>query len=130
MPAPSPSTRSISARRLPDSSYARHMDISALTGKAMHLRQHFGETARTDGRRERTREEVMQGFVVDVGALTKLVMAKSGLRDVPNVDQKLGHELADCLWSVLVLAKLYEIDLEHEFLAMIAAVPKTPEAAK
>jgi NTP pyrophosphatase (non-canonical NTP hydrolase) len=26
-----------------------------------------------------------------------------------------GHELADCLWSVLVLARLYGVDLEGEF---------------
>jgi NTP pyrophosphatase (non-canonical NTP hydrolase) len=29
---------------------------------------------------------------------------------------KLGHELADCLWSVLVLSDLYGIDLEEAFL--------------
>lgn len=59
----------------------------------------------------------MQGFVVDVGDLMKLVMAKSGIRYVDAVDKKLGHELADCLWSILVLSKMYGIDLQKEFLA-------------
>jgi NTP pyrophosphatase (non-canonical NTP hydrolase) len=59
---------------------------------------------------------LMQGFVVDVGDLMKLVMAKAGTRPVDHVDQKLAHELSDCLWSVLVLAKAYDVDLEKEFL--------------
>ena len=58
----------------------------------------------------------MQGFVGDVGDLMKLVMAKSGIRTVPDADRKLAHELSDCLWSILVLARLYDVDLEREFL--------------
>jgi NTP pyrophosphatase (non-canonical NTP hydrolase) len=61
----------------------------------------------------------MQGFVVDVGDLMRLVMAKSGIRHTDEVDAKLAHELADCLWSVLVLAKLYDIDLEKAFLTTL-----------
>lgn len=57
----------------------------------------------------------MQGFVVDVGDLMKLVMAKAGARPVDDVQAKLAHELSDCLWSVLVLAKAYDVDLEKEF---------------
>ncbi len=58
----------------------------------------------------------MEGFVVDVGDLMRLVMAKSGIRRVEDVDGKLEHELADCLWSVLVLSKLYGVDIEKAFL--------------
>lgn len=94
------------------------MHLTELTEKAVALRQQFNAAARTDGKREWTREELMQGFVVDVGGLMQLVMAKNGVRDVPDVDAKLGHELADCLWSVLVLAHSYGIDLEKEFVAM------------
>ena len=57
----------------------------------------------------------MAGFVGDVGDLSKLVMAKTGLRHIDDVDAKLAHELADCLWSVLVLADKYNIDLAKEF---------------
>jgi NTP pyrophosphatase (non-canonical NTP hydrolase) len=103
------------------------MDLTTLTEQAMTLRQRFGEAAQKDGRREWSREEVMQGFVVDVGDLMKLVMAKSGVREVSGAEQKLAHELADCLWSVLVLAKLYEIDLEPAFLEMIESVSRKLE---
>jgi NTP pyrophosphatase (non-canonical NTP hydrolase) len=32
-----------------------------------------------------------------------------------DVDEKLAHELSDCLWSILVLADKYKIDLSKEF---------------
>jgi len=83
----------------------------------MQIRQRFAAQEQAGNGRAWTRAEIMQGFVVDVGGLMKLVMAKSGLRPVAEVDQKLAHELSDCLWSVLVLAKLYDVDLEKEFLA-------------
>ncbi|HTL67329.1 MAG TPA: hypothetical protein VL200_06685 [Lacunisphaera sp.] len=82
----------------------------------MEIRRRFAEFEQAKFRREWTKEEVMQGFVVDVGDLMKLVMAKGGIRDVPGVDQKLAHELSDCLWCVLVLSKMYGVDLEKEFL--------------
>lgn len=92
------------------------MELQALSERALAVRNRFAamETARSG--RAWTREEVAQGFVVDVGDLTKLVMAKAGVRRVDDVDAKLAHELADCLWSVLVLAKLYDVDLEKAFL--------------
>ncbi len=58
----------------------------------------------------------MMGFVTDVGELNELVMAKEGMRHVDDVDAKLAHELSDCLWSMLVLADGYGIDLEAAFL--------------
>lgn len=57
----------------------------------------------------------MLGFTGDVGDLAKLVMAQEGAREIPGGRAALGHELADCLWSVLVLASVYDIDLASEF---------------
>ncbi|HUD05781.1 MAG TPA: MazG nucleotide pyrophosphohydrolase domain-containing protein [Candidatus Saccharimonadales bacterium] len=57
----------------------------------------------------------MAGFVGDVGGLSKIIMAKHGLRAMDDVDTKLAHELSDCLWSVLVLANKYKVDLTSEF---------------
>jgi NTP pyrophosphatase (non-canonical NTP hydrolase) len=54
--------------------------------------------------------------VGDVGDLVKLVMAENGHREIPDCKHKLEHELADCLWSIIVLANLHEIDLEKSFL--------------
>lgn len=62
-------------------------------------------------------QNLMSGFVGDVGDLSKIIMAKDGLREMDDIDAKLAHELADCLWSVLVLADTYKIDLAHEFMS-------------
>ncbi|MBL9216085.1 MAG: hypothetical protein JNG83_11460 [Opitutaceae bacterium] len=91
------------------------MDFKQLSDRAMEIRRRFGEQERAKFRREWTREEIAQGLVVDVGDLMRLVMARSGVREVADLDRKLEHELADCLWSVLVLARLYEVDLEQAF---------------
>lgn len=60
-------------------------------------------------------EELALGFVGDVGDLAKLIQANAGVRDIPDCKAKLGHELADCLWSIMVLASKCGIDLEAEF---------------
>ncbi len=88
----------------------------------MQIRARFDEAALAEKRRPWTREEIMQGFVVDVGDLMKLTMAKRGSRSVEDVDRKLAHELSDCLWSVLVLAQLHDVDLEREFLVTMAGL--------
>lgn len=62
-----------------------------------------------------TTQELALGFVGDVGDLAKLIQAKAGVRDIDDCDAKLGHELSDCLWSILVLANKCGIDLEAEF---------------
>ena len=96
------------------------MELAQLTDRARRLQERFA--ARAGPGRAWTREAVMQGFVVDVGDLMRLVMAKAGSRPVADVDRKLAHELADCLWSVLVLAHHYDVDLEKEFLATMDEV--------
>lgn len=63
-----------------------------------------------------TSEEIALGFVGDVGDLVKLIMAANGYRDIPDSKKKLEHELADCLWSLIVLANMHGINLEKAFL--------------
>ena len=66
----------------------------------------------------------MAGFVGDVGDLSKIILAKHGLRDMEDVDEKLAHELSDCLWSILVLASKYSIDLPNEFMKTMDLLDK------
>ena len=60
-------------------------------------------------------EELMLGFLGDVGDLAKLVQGKAGVRPRADLDEALAHELADCLWSVMSLADAYGVDLEAAF---------------
>jgi NTP pyrophosphatase (non-canonical NTP hydrolase) len=92
------------------------MELAQLSARALQIRDCFAAHEQRHAGRAWTREEIMQGFVGDVGDLMKLVMAKAGTRPIADADHKLAHELSDCLWSVLVLARLYDVDLEKEFL--------------
>ena len=62
-----------------------------------------------------TTHELALGFVGDVGDLAKLIQANAGVRDIDDCKAKLGHELSDCLWSILVLANKCGINLEAEY---------------
>jgi NTP pyrophosphatase (non-canonical NTP hydrolase) len=92
------------------------MQLAELTRRAVDVRARYAAAETARGGPPWSRAELAQGFVGDVGALMKLVMAKEGRREgSPNLDAKLEHELADCLWSVLVLAEAYGVDLERAF---------------
>lgn len=92
------------------------MDIKDLQERAIEIRNKYSELEKQTIGRPWTNQELMEGFVGDVGDLMKLVMAKEGVRKGENVDEKLAHELSDCLWSILVLASKYNINLEEQFL--------------
>ncbi len=92
------------------------MDLATLIQRAVTVRQQYAELERKRYGRSWTNQEVALGFVGDVGDLAKLVTAMEGVRSIPDARQQLAHELADCLWSVLVLSHLYDVDLEQAFL--------------
>jgi NTP pyrophosphatase (non-canonical NTP hydrolase) len=92
------------------------VEFADLARRAWEVRQQYAALEQRNYGRPWTREEVAIGFVGDVGDLMKLVMAHAGVRTTADADSKLAHELADCLWAVLVLARLYEIDLQETFI--------------
>ena len=89
--------------------------FNAMAERAWRVRELYGEAEARRYGRAWTREEVALGFVGDVGDLMKLVQAAEGVRAIPDASAKLAHELADCLWSVMTLARMYEVDLEAAF---------------
>ncbi|MET4643361.1 NTP pyrophosphatase (non-canonical NTP hydrolase) [Streptomyces atratus] len=92
------------------------MDLNELQRRALRIHDLYDELNLRERGRVWTREEFMLGLVGDVGDLAKIVMAQEGARDMPGGRAALEHELADCLWSVLVLAHRYDVDLEAAFL--------------
>ena len=92
------------------------MQFNDLIRKAKEVRQVYERYEKDVLGKTWNRENIAEGLVGDVGDLMKLVMAKEGLRQIDNVDEKLAHELSDCLWSIIMLAELYDIDLERSFL--------------
>lgn len=91
-------------------------DFNDLKKRALEIRSHYAELNRSEGQGAWSGKEYTMGFVGDVGDLVKLVMAKENLRHIDGVDEKLAHELSDCLWSILVIAEAYHVDLEKEFI--------------
>jgi len=91
------------------------MDFDDLQKRAMQVHDKYDELNQKERGLSWNEQQLMAGFVGDVGDLSKIIMAKHGLRSMDNVDQKLAHELSDCLWSILVLASKYDIDLAGEF---------------
>jgi NTP pyrophosphatase (non-canonical NTP hydrolase) len=91
------------------------MEFSAVILRALTIRGKFADyETRTYGR-EWTIEELTLGLMKDVGDLAMLVQASQGVRQVPDLDKALGHELSDCLWSVIALADRLGINLETAF---------------
>lgn len=90
-------------------------DLKDLMQQAEVIRLRYQELNAKQGKNTWTVRDYAMGFMGDVGDLQKLIMAKQNLRDIPDVDTKLAHELADCLWSILVIANYYGLDLEKEF---------------
>ena len=99
-----------------------------LADRAWRVRQLYAQLETVRHGRAWTAEEVALGFVGDVGDLAKLVQAKEGVRNIPDAQAKLAHELADCLWSVMTLARLYDVDLEASFLATMDELERGIEA--
>ena len=94
--------------------------FAALQARALAVRRRYAEVEREAYGREWSGVDLALGLVGDVGDLVKLVQAKEGVRTTEHVDARLAHELADCLWSVVVLADRYGVDLERAFLDTMA----------
>ncbi|MEY9846155.1 lysophospholipase L1-like esterase/NTP pyrophosphatase (non-canonical NTP hydrolase) [Streptacidiphilus sp. BW17] len=86
-------------------------DLPQLLQRALEIHALYDDLNQAKRGRVWSREEFVLGFVGDVGDLAKIVMAQEGARDAQGGQALLEHELADCLWSVLILAHLYEVDL-------------------
>jgi NTP pyrophosphatase (non-canonical NTP hydrolase) len=91
------------------------MDFKKVVERAREIRKLYAESDKKRLGKEWSRGEYVKAFVGDVGALVKLTMGKDGLRDIEDVEKKLAHEFADILWSVIMLAEMYEINLEKSF---------------
>ena len=73
------------------------------------LEKHFHGTAWNS-------QEIMLGFISDVGELSKLVMAAEGrwLHE-GNVPEELSGKLAECMWWLLMIARRLNVNLSEAF---------------
>ncbi|WP_165553020.1 MazG nucleotide pyrophosphohydrolase domain-containing protein [Kribbella speibonae] len=105
------------------------MEFARMRESAVAVRARYAEVETARYGRPWSTEEIMLGFVGDVGDLAKLVQGKAGVRGREDLDGALAHELADCLWSVLVLADAYGVDLEAAFDGTMTAIGRSLDEA-
>ena len=91
------------------------MNFSDLEQKALQLNDLYEQLEVKRWGRVWSTQELALGFMGDVGDLAKLIQAHAGVRTIEDHRAKLGHELSDCLWSIMVLANKCGVDLEAEF---------------
>jgi NTP pyrophosphatase (non-canonical NTP hydrolase) len=103
------------------------MEFKEIVQRALEVRKKYSELELKKKGKSWTNSQIMEGFVVDVGELMEIIMAKEGARDLENADEKLAHELSDCLWSVIVLAEKYGVDLGGSFMKTMDGLDKRIE---
>lgn len=91
------------------------MSLAPLSARARRIRALYAGMEKRRSGRPWSRAELARGFVGDVGDLMKLLMAKDGARSADRLEPRLRHEMGDCLWSLLVLADEYGVELESAF---------------
>jgi NTP pyrophosphatase (non-canonical NTP hydrolase) len=93
------------------------MDLEEMSERAGQVRRRFAEfETRTHGA-EWTIDDLVLGLVTDVGDLAAAVQRVEGRRPGTGTDPRhaLRHELSDCLWSILVIARHFDVDLAEAF---------------
>jgi len=91
------------------------MEFSALQMRALQVRERFEHYEREHYGRAWTLEELTLGLMGDVGDLAKLIQAHEGVRHIDAGHERLAHELADVLWSTIVIAERSGVDLAAAF---------------
>jgi len=84
------------------------MDIIDLQKRAFKIREKYKLLEIRKEGKEWSNEKLIKGFLIDVQDLLKLVENKQDVN-------KISHEISDCLWSILILADRFHIDIESTF---------------
>lgn len=92
------------------------MELQKIIHRAMDLRRQYEKKETELYGAPSTSVEIAQGFAGDANNLVKLVMAEHGQREIANSKEKLEAQLAHCLWSVVVLAEMHQVDIAAAFM--------------
>jgi NTP pyrophosphatase (non-canonical NTP hydrolase) len=83
-------------------------DIKVLEQRALEIRRKYDQLNRSKSGETWDAKKLAKGFKKDVSDL--IMILEEGVDE-----RKISHELGDCLWSVLVIARKLDIDLERAF---------------
>jgi len=90
------------------------MDFQILAKRARDIRQAYNEHNFRTGKKVRQTGDYVQGLVGDIGDLVKLLLHQNTAENPQHLNQKIRHELADVLWSLLAISDSLGVDLEQE----------------
>lgn len=108
--------------------------LEDLERQALRIFRDFSLRSARQSRPQWTPLDITLGLAADVGDLAKKVQQERGLRIGGADKDDIAEELADCLWSILVLADAYRVDLGAALGALErrvrSTVTRTPAQAK
>jgi len=106
-------------------------EFSELIKMSVKLSGEYAEFQKANNQKEWTAYDRTIGLVGDVGDLCKLIQSKFNLRKEPeDIDLALSHELGDCLWSIVIISKMLDIDIENSYLKTLENIQSRIEAEK
>jgi len=92
------------------------MEFKKLINRALDLRAQYERKEKVLYGFPSTSADIAQGFAGDVNNLVKLIEAESGKREIANSRETLESQLAHCLYAVIVLSKIHNVNLEQSFM--------------
>jgi NTP pyrophosphatase (non-canonical NTP hydrolase) len=94
----------------------KKIDFTAATVRARHIRELYKQSEERLHGAAWTPQEVMLGYVYDIGELGRLVMATEGRwAHKGDLPREVEDKLSECLWWVLVLADRLGVDISTAF---------------
>lgn len=99
-------------------------DIKVLEQRAMEVRRKYDQLERDKNREPWSAGRVAKDFRKDVAELVAL------LEDPDRDERKISHELGECLWRILLLARKLDIDLERSFWTQMGNLEQAAEEPK
>lgn len=84
-------------------------DIKILEQRALEIRSKYNQLERDQSKQPWDALKLARGFKKDVSELIEI------LEQSEPDPKKISHELGDCLWGVLVIARKLDIDIERAF---------------
>jgi NTP pyrophosphatase (non-canonical NTP hydrolase) len=98
------------------------MELKEISDEALRIKKLYAEYEKNNFGRNWSKEEMFIGMVSDIGDLSRLVLAQEGVMKVEKLQENIEHEISDLLWSVLVLANEYGVNIEEVFLKNMKAL--------
>ena len=94
----------------------KKIDFTAATARARQIRELYKQLEERLHGSAWTPQEVMLGYLSDLGELGRLVMAaEDRWRHEGDLPRELEGKLSECLWWVLVLADRLGVDITKAF---------------